>query len=134
MSTDRVAENGQNTRLLRALVWVGVSLAPVAALVVLLGSSEGPVRFGVLLIAACVVLVGASLLVRDDPVLLRMQVEDRVADEVSVLRDELRSEFAAARQPPAPASLAHRAAAAAPIASAAVPGPTAPRDPATRTG
>ncbi|MFG1605810.1 hypothetical protein [Actinoplanes sp. NPDC049265] len=107
MSSDRVAENGQNARLLRALVWGGVSLAPVAALVVMLGSSQGPIRFAVLLIAVCVVLVGASLLVRNDPVLLRMQVEDRVAEEVGALREEMRAEIAtvSARvraMPPAP--------------------------------
>lgn len=105
MSSDRVAENGQNARLLRALVWGGVSLAPVAALVVMLGDSQGPIRFAVLLIAVCVVLVGASLLVRNDPVLLRMHVDERVAEEVGALREEMRSEIAtvAARaRPPAP--------------------------------
>ena len=30
-------ENGHSARLLRALIWAGVGLAPVAALVVLLG-------------------------------------------------------------------------------------------------
>src|SRR5215212_1135206 len=151
MSSGRVAENGQNARLLRALVWAGVGLAPIAALVVLLGDSVGPVRLGVLLIAVCVVLVGASLLVRNDPVLLRMHVEDRVADEVSALRDELRSEFAAshapmtaapvaaapmatapvAAAPPRPAGAASRRS---PMAAAAVPGPPALREPSIRTG
>src|SRR4051794_32011729 len=140
MSSDRVAENGQNARLLRALVWAGVGLAPIAALVALLGDSEGLVRFGVLLIAVCVVLVGASLLVRNDPVLLRMHVEDRVADEVSVLRDELRSEFAASRPPVAgpiavaPPRPAGAASVKPPVAPARFPASPAPREPVTRTG
>ncbi len=99
--SDRDAQNGQ-PRLLRALIWAGVGLAPVAALVVLLGSSAGPTRFGVLLVAVSVVLLGAALLIRNDPVLLRMDVEDRVTDEVNALRDELRSEIAASRVRSAP--------------------------------
>ncbi len=104
--SDRDAQDGQNTRLLRTLIWAGVGLAPIAALVVLLGGGEGPTRFGVLLIAVSVVLFGAVLLIRHDPVLLRMDVEDRVAEEVDALRSQLRSEFAAAapvaRPPVAP--------------------------------
>jgi hypothetical protein len=99
--SDRDAENGHSARLLRTLIWAGVGLAPVAALVVLLGGSDGSVRLAVLLIAACVVLIGASMLIRSDPVLLRMDVEDRVAAELDALRDEmrdeLRGELAAAR-------------------------------------
>ncbi len=94
--SDREAQDGQNTRLLRALLWAGVGLAPAAALLVLVGGDGGPTRFGVLLLAVAVVLVGAALLIRSDPVLLGMDVEDRVADEVAALRTELRGEIAAA--------------------------------------
>ncbi len=103
--SDWDAQDGQNMGLLRALLWAGVGLAPVAALLVLVGG-EGPTRFGVLLVAVSVVLLGATMLVRSDPVLLRMDVEDRVADEVNALRAELRGEIAAAasvaRAPAAP--------------------------------
>ena len=92
--SDREAEDGQNTRLLRALLWAGVGLAPIAALLALVGDG-GPTRFGVLLLAVAVVLLGAALLVRNDPVLLSMDAEDRVAAEVSALRSELRGEIAA---------------------------------------
>jgi hypothetical protein len=88
---DRDAEAHQNARLLTVLIWAGVGLAPVAALVVLLGGSESSVRFAVLLIAVCVVLIGAALLIRNDPVLLRMDVEARV----EALREELREEITA---------------------------------------
>jgi len=57
-----------------------VLLAPLAAAVVLLGQSSGSVRFAVLLVAVSVVLIGASVLIRNDPVLQRMHVEDRVAE------------------------------------------------------
>ena len=87
--SDRDPEAQQSTRLLTALIWAGVGLAPVAALVVLLGGSTGSVRFAVLLIAVCVVLIGAALLVRHDPVVLRLDAEDQLATEVSALREEL---------------------------------------------
>ena len=86
-------ETGHSSRLLRGLIWAGVLLAPLAAAVVLLGQSSSSVRFAVLLIAVSVVLIGASVLIRNDPVLQRMHVEDRVADEIDTLRRDLRAEF-----------------------------------------
>lgn len=88
---DRDPEASPNARLLTVLIWAGVGLAPVAALVVLLGGSDNSIRFAVLLVAVCVVLIGAALLIRNDPVLLKMDVEDRV----EALREELREEITA---------------------------------------
>ena len=85
---------GHSERLLRGLIWAGVVLAPMAAIVVLLGSSTGSVRFAVLLVVISVVLIGTSVLLRNDPRLYRRDVENRVAEEVTSLRRELRSEFA----------------------------------------
>ncbi|MBM2617206.1 hypothetical protein JIG36_16760 [Actinoplanes sp. LDG1-06] len=82
-----------NARLLRGLIWAGVLLAPLAAAVVLLGQSSNSVRFAMLLLAVAIVAIGASVLVRSDPVLGRMDVEERVAEEVATLRRELRAEF-----------------------------------------
>ncbi|RZU50620.1 hypothetical protein EV385_2395 [Krasilnikovia cinnamomea] len=86
---------GHSARLPRLLVWAGAGLAPAAATVALLGG-DSSMRVAVLLLAVCVVLIGASLLIRSDPVLLRMDVEDRVAAEVETLREQLRAEVAAA--------------------------------------
>ncbi|MFI7542987.1 hypothetical protein [Actinoplanes sp. NPDC049599] len=82
---DRDPEAPHNARLLTALIWAGVGLAPVAALVVLLGGSDSSIRFAVLLIAVSVVLIGAALLVRHDPVLLSMEVEN----QLEALREEV---------------------------------------------
>src|SRR3954470_15939923 len=90
---ERDTETGHSSRLLRGLIWAGVLLAPLAAAVVLLGQSSGSVRFAVLLIAVSVVLIGASVLIRNDPVLQRMHVEDRVSEEIQTLRRDLRAEF-----------------------------------------
>ena len=91
--SDQEPVTGHSARLLRGLIWAGVLLAPLAAAVVLIGGSSGSVRFAVVLIAVSVVLIGASMLIRNDPVLQRMDVEDRVAEEIATLRRELRAEF-----------------------------------------
>jgi hypothetical protein len=93
---DRDPEAQQSARLLTALIWAGVVIAPVAALVVLLGGGDGSIRFAVLLVAVCVVLMGASMLIRNDPVLHRMDIEERVAVETEDVRERLRGEIAAA--------------------------------------
>ncbi|GAA2528665.1 hypothetical protein [Winogradskya humida] len=92
---DRDPEVKQHTRLLTGLIWVGIGLAPIAAIVVLIGGSTGAMRFAVLLVAVCVVLIGAAMLIRTDPVLHRMDVEDRVSAEVDALRGGLRDELTA---------------------------------------
>ncbi|WP_433298807.1 hypothetical protein ACQP2F_44495 [Actinoplanes sp. CA-030573] len=96
---ERDHETGHSSRLLRGLIWAGVLLAPLAAAIVLLGQSSNSVRFAVLLIAVSVVLVGASVLIRADPVLQRMHVEDRIAEEIEALRADLRAELASAAVP-----------------------------------
>ncbi|GGL03173.1 hypothetical protein [Mangrovihabitans endophyticus] len=88
-------DQGHSARLLRGLLWAGVGLAPIGAVVVLVGGSESAMRFAVLLVAVCVVLIGAAMLIRHDPVLLSIDVEDRVAERVEELRDELREDLAA---------------------------------------
>ncbi|GAA0545017.1 hypothetical protein GCM10010172_28310 [Paractinoplanes ferrugineus] len=98
---DRDPDAGHSARLLRGLIWAGVLLAPLAAVVVLLGQSSGSVRFAVLLIAVSVVLVGSAVLIRSDPVLQRGHVEERVAEEVEALRVQLRAEFGHAAPPAA---------------------------------
>src|SRR5690349_9795807 len=100
---ERDSQAGHSAKLLQGLLWGGVVLAPLAAAVVLIGGGSTSVRFAVLLLAVSVVLIGASMLIRADPVLLRMDVEDRVAEEVENLRRQMRAEFAsAAAAPPAP--------------------------------
>src|SRR3954470_6605612 len=79
---ERDPETGHSSRLLRGLIWAGVLLAPLAAAIVLLGQSSSSVRFAVLLITVSVVLIGASVLIRSDPVLQRLHVEDRVSEEI----------------------------------------------------
>jgi hypothetical protein len=93
---DPDADERQSARLLTALVWGGVGLAPVAVLVALLGGSDASLRFALLLLAVAVVLIGASMLIRNDPVLLRHDMDDRVTQSAEMLREEMRDAIAAA--------------------------------------
>ncbi|WP_041832971.1 hypothetical protein [Actinoplanes sp. N902-109] len=94
--SDQYPEEKPSSTLLRALIWAGVGLAPVAAIIVMVTGSTGAMRFAVLLVAVCVILLGAAMLIRNDPVLLSMDVEERVAAEVEALRNDLRGEIGSA--------------------------------------
>jgi hypothetical protein len=79
------------------LLWTGVGLAPVAALMVLFGGdSTGLVRLAVLLAVVAVVLIGVSMALRRDPEAVRDQVEDMLFEELDVLRDDLRADITTA--------------------------------------
>lgn len=80
--------------LLSGLLWAGVGLAPVAALLVLLsGDSTGLMRLAVLLAVVAVVLIGVSMALRRGPDSVRDQVEDMIFEELDILRDDLREDI-----------------------------------------
>ncbi len=93
---DPDADERHSERLLPALVWGGVTLAPIAVLVALVGGGGPSLRFAVLLLAVAVILIGSSLLIRNDPVLMKLELDDRLARHTDDLRAELRDEIAAA--------------------------------------
>jgi hypothetical protein len=83
--------------LLPGLLWAGVGLAPVAALLVLFsGDSTALVRVAVLLAVVAVVLIGVSMALRRDPDVVRDQVEEMIFEELDVLRDDLREDITTA--------------------------------------
>jgi hypothetical protein len=80
--------------LVPGLLWAGVGLAPVAALLVVFsGDSTALVRVAVLLAVVAVVLIGVSMALRRDPEVVRDQVEDMIFEELDVLRDDLRDDI-----------------------------------------
>src|SRR5262249_8894248 len=80
--------------LLPGLLWAGVGLAPVAALLVLLsGDSTGLMRLAVLLAVVAVVLIGVSLALRREPGSVRDPGEDMIFEELDILRDDLREDI-----------------------------------------
>ncbi|SIQ22723.1 hypothetical protein [Micromonospora avicenniae] len=83
--------------LLTTLFWIGVGLAPVAALILLVADGNGPLRFAAVLAIVAVVLIGLSIALRSDG----ESGQDRLAevfDEMDQLRRELRGEIVAAAQ------------------------------------
>lgn len=96
MSAQEISDERPRRRLPAALVWGGVGLAAVAVLVVLLGEGIGHLRLAVLLLAVSAVLIGGSVLLRDDRGLRRPDVEELVADEADALREQLRRDITVA--------------------------------------
>jgi hypothetical protein len=85
----------RSARLFPALFWAGVGLAPLAALLILLGSSGGAVRFGAVLGVLAPVLIGLSIALRPDPDTVRLQIEEALLEEIDALRSEMRRDLAA---------------------------------------
>ncbi|MFC4019775.1 hypothetical protein ACFOW4_17785 [Micromonospora sp. GCM10011542] len=83
--------------LLTVLFWVGVALAPVAALILLVADGNGPLRFAAVLAILAVVLIGLSIALRPDGDAAAAR-SDELLDEIEELRRELRGEIVAAAQ------------------------------------
>ncbi|WBC02744.1 hypothetical protein [Micromonospora sp. WMMA1976] len=83
--------------LLNVLFWVGVGLAPLAALILLVADGNGSLRFGAVLAILAVVLIGLSIALRPDNVSAGAEAEE-LREELAQLRRELRAEIVAAAQ------------------------------------
>ena len=84
---------GRGGRLLTAVFWAGVCLAPLAALLLLLGHG-GALRVAAVLALLSVVLIGVSITLRREVV--RDEVEDVLFDEVDMLRQDVRADITTA--------------------------------------
>lgn len=91
-----VAPAEKRTPLLTVLFWIGVALAPLAALILLVADGDGPLRFGAVLAILSVVLIGLSIALRSDGG--GTAGADELRDEIEQLRRELRGEVVAAAQ------------------------------------
>ena len=87
----------RSSSLLTVLFWIGVALAPVAALILLVADGNAPLRFGAVLAILAVVLIGLSIALRAEGGGGSAGSEHMLA-EVEQLRRELRSEIVAAAQ------------------------------------
>ncbi|MFG1675639.1 hypothetical protein [Micromonospora sp. NPDC049282] len=81
--------------LLTVLFWIGVGLAPLAALVLLVAGGNGTLRFGAVLAILAVVLIGLSIALRAEQ---GGAGAEELRDELEQLRRELRAEIVAAAQ------------------------------------
>ncbi|MFC5944514.1 hypothetical protein ACFPZ4_23955, partial [Micromonospora harpali] len=91
------ATDRRDPRLLSVLFWIGVALAPVAALILLVADGNGPLRFAAVLAILAVVLIGLSIALRADGDGGHGEAEE-LRDEIDQLRRELRGEIVAAAQ------------------------------------
>ncbi|GAA1804214.1 hypothetical protein HC028_04265 [Planosporangium flavigriseum] len=83
--------------LVPGLLWTGVGLAPVAALLVLLvGDNPSLLRFAVLLAVIAVALIGTALVLRRDSDSVRGEIEDMLFEELDILRDDVREDITTA--------------------------------------
>ncbi len=90
-----VPTDPRSTRLLTALFWGGVALAPVAALILLVADGNGPLRFAAVLAIMAVVLIGLSIALRTEG---GTGPAEELREELDELRRELRGEIVAAAQ------------------------------------
>jgi hypothetical protein len=76
------------------LFWGGVGLAPLAALLILLGAGGTPVRIGAVMGVMAPVMIGISFAMRPDPETIRLHFEETLLEELDLLRGEVREEIA----------------------------------------
>ncbi|MFG2055389.1 hypothetical protein ACGFI9_15320 [Micromonospora sp. NPDC048930] len=91
-----VAPADKRSPLLTVLFWIGVALAPLAALILLVADGNGLLRFGAVLAILAVVLIGLSIALRSDGG--GTAAAEELRDEIEQLRRELRGEIVAAAQ------------------------------------
>lgn len=83
-------------QLLVVVFWVGVGLAPLAALLLLVGQSAGVLRVAAVLAVFAVVLIGVSITLRRDAETVRVELEETLLDELETLRGDVRNDIATA--------------------------------------
>ncbi|WP_199737010.1 MULTISPECIES: hypothetical protein [Micromonospora] len=91
-----VAPAEKRTPLLTVLFWIGVALAPLAALILLVADGNGALRFGAVLAILAVVLIGLSIALRPEGG--GTAEAEELREEIEQLRRELRGEVVAAAQ------------------------------------
>ena len=96
MPSPEAIEESRGKPLLTVLFWVGVGLAPIAALLLLVGDGNGVLRVAAVLALLAVVLIGLSIALRSDANAVRDEIEDILAEEIEDLRADLRKDIESA--------------------------------------
>jgi len=89
-------QDARRGQLVHGLLWAGVALAPIALLVLLFGSSTGALRVAVILATLTVALIAVSIALRPSVEMLRVDIEQRVLDEVDHIRARARDDVSTA--------------------------------------
>ncbi len=90
------APEARRGRVLQGLFWSGVGLAPLAVLILLFGQGTGPLRVAVILAVLTVVLIAVSVVLRPTVDLVRVDIEERVLEDVEHVRVQLRQDITTA--------------------------------------
>jgi hypothetical protein len=98
MPPSNAREDQRYARLFPALFWGGVGLTPVAALILLIGSGTGSLRFAVTLVLLAMVLIGLSITLRKESDTMRADLEETIYDEIDVMRGDVRDDIGHAVQ------------------------------------
>ncbi|WP_020523005.1 hypothetical protein [Catelliglobosispora koreensis] len=94
MPASAAREDQQRARIFSALFWVGVALAPLAALVLLIGSSTGSLRTAVGILVLSVIMIAVSIMLRREGETMKTELEDTLFDEVDATRADIRDDIA----------------------------------------
>lgn len=78
------------------LFWMGVSLAPLAGLVVWFARGGGPLRAAAVMAILGTVLIGLSVALRRDDDRVRLELQENLLAEMDAVRAELGAELGAA--------------------------------------
>lgn len=97
-ATDAREEQQRLARLYTVLFWIGVGLAPVAALLLLVGSGTGSLRAAVGILIVSVIMVGVSIMLRRDTEGIKSEIEETVYEEIDTVRAEVRDDIGHAVQ------------------------------------
>lgn len=76
-------------RFVKVAFFAGVAIAPIAALLLLLGQGVAPLRAAASLSVLAVVLLGLSITFREDPATIRRELEEEFKREVAVVRADV---------------------------------------------
>jgi hypothetical protein len=86
----------RDERLTNGLFWGGVGIAPLAALLLLVGRSGGPLRIAAVLAILAVVMIGLSITLRGNSDALRVELEEILYEEIDALRKDVREDIGTA--------------------------------------
>ena len=88
----RVAAENTRQKLRGILFWVGIGLAPIAALLLLIAEGDSLLRIVAVLAVLAVVLIGLSITLRGDDETIRLSMHKTLLEEIDMLREELRND------------------------------------------
>ena len=94
--TDRPTRG--SSRAATVLLVIGVSVTPIAALMIWFAADGGPLRAAATLAVLGTVLIGLSVVLRRDSDSVRIELEEQILAETDSIRDEVRSAVVTALQ------------------------------------